>query len=146
MNVRRGRSRLVLAATAMLCGLALTGCAQTVVCDAAVVGPHVEVDVTPWVKAHPDSRVQVCLEGRCSTGTEIVTVFIPVPTSTGQRYGTPYFYPDFSRTLHLTIQPLRGSTPMETIHATATLSEHYCGELYTRLQLSGDGRVMRIAQ
>lgn len=113
-----------------LCGISLTGCTQAGNCAQAITpAPQISVDVSPWIKAHPETTVRVCVDGNCAAGENEVVV-------TGQDPKTPLRDGTVGQ---ITVEPMRGSTVVESVTAQALLSADQCGQWSAHLQLSADG-------
>ena len=127
--------RALLAAPA-LCGLALTGCAQVGGCGYAVsVAPLISVDVSAWVAAHPDTSIRLCADGDCRIGDGVVGVHSGTPT-TPSRDGD---------TVRITLEPVHGSTAVDTFATTVRLTHDRCGQQGAWLRMDGEGRVSATA-
>ncbi|MCI0158843.1 hypothetical protein KNO15_19250 [Leifsonia shinshuensis] len=131
MSRPRGKSRAALAVPVLL-GLALTGCTQAGMCGQDIrPSPLVSVDAKPWIAAHPDTDVRVCAEGNCTDGSSVVATYGALPT-------TPFHDGD---SIEVTVQPIQGSTTVESFTTTARLVDGQCGQWGARLKLDGDGTI-----
>lgn len=131
MSRHRGTSRAALAVPVLL-ALALTGCIRIGTCGQAITPtPEISVGVKPWIAAHPDTNVRVCVEGYCTDGYNVVTTYGAMPA-------TPFHDGD---SIEVTVQPIQGSTAIETFTTRARLVDGQCGQWGARLTLHGDGTI-----
>jgi hypothetical protein len=127
----RGTSRAAFAVPVLL-GLALAGCTQVGTCGQAITPtPQISVDVKPWITAHPDTNVRVCVEGNCTDGYNIVTTYGAIPATPLHDGGS----------VEVTVEPIQGSTAIESFTKAARLIDGQCGQWGARLTLDGDGTI-----
>lgn len=113
-------------------GLVLAGCVRVGTCGQALTPtPQVSVGVKPWITAHPDTNVRVCVEGNCTDGYNVVTTGGAMPA-------TPLHDGD---RVEVTVEPIQGSTAIESFTTTARLIQGQCGQWGARLTLHGDGTI-----
>jgi predicted small secreted protein len=128
---RSSKQRAILAAM-VLCAMSLTGCTQTGMCGQAITpAPRISVDVSSWVKAHPDTNVRVCAEGNCMTGYNVVTFTVNEPD-------TP---PHDGDSIAITAESVQGSMHVESFGRTVQLVHDQCGQKGIWLRMDGKGRL-----
>lgn len=120
-------------AVATLCSIALTGCTQVGGCGYEITAaPLVNVDVRGWIKAHPDTNVRVCVDGNCLVGYNVVAVTGSDQTTTPLHDGDGVV---------LTVEPVQGSTAVETFTQTVRLVHDQCGQVGAWLRLDATGHL-----
>ncbi|GIT79023.1 hypothetical protein LLS1_06920 [Leifsonia sp. LS1] len=132
---RQGRSRLALGVLALV-SVGLAGCASPGRCGQAISPqPDIEVDVQPWIDAHPETNVRVCVGGDCTTGYAEVSLYVPLSTP----------WATTGTSIEVTADAVQGATVTSTTSTTATLRNLGCGQLGARLELDRQG-VLRAAR
>jgi hypothetical protein len=126
---RSSTQRATLAAMA-LCTMSLTGCTQAGMCGQAITtAPRITVDVSSWVKAHPETNVRVCAEGNCFTGYNIVAFHVNEPD-------TP---PQDGDSIAITAESVQGSVQVESFGKTVRLVHDQCGQEGVWLRMDDKG-------
>ncbi len=116
----------------VLCAVSLTGCTQAGMCGQDITpAPRITVDVTSWVKAHPDTDVRVCADGSCMTGDHVVVFTVDgaaIPTGDGRR-------------IAITAESVAASIHVESFSTTVQLVRDSCGQAGVWLRMDGTGRL-----
>jgi hypothetical protein len=129
---RRATMRRFALAVAVLCAMSLAGCAQVGTCGQAIsVAPRITVDVSSWVRSHPDTNVRVCADGDCATGYNVVA-FTEAESDPPPRDGD---------SIAVTAEAVHGSVPVESFKTTVPLVHDRCGQEGVWLRMDDHGRL-----